>query len=225
MPESKLETLSAQAWKACCNQSEVISMHAVFGPKVIRLSSGEYIKVFNAKSGLTKRRLFPKYKKFIDNAKRLKKLGFHTIDITSVYYLPHINAYAVRYSPLSGDDFRHVFKESPQDGIEPLIDFLVLLHNKGIYFHGMHLGNVLYDATGTFGIIDMADLTFHRAPLRMDLRLRQLRRLLKYHLDRPCFESVGIDNVMDLYVKKAGLTGLRKVGFDVLSRWSIIHAT
>ena len=215
MLESKAETLSAQAWKACCNQSEVISSHSVFGPKVIRLSTGEYIKVFNAKSGITKRRLFPKYKKFYNNAKKLKELGFHTIDITHVYYLPHINAYAVRYSPISGDDFRHVFKNNPKAGIEPLIDFLIQLHSRGIYFHGMHLGNVLYDESGTFGIIDMADLTFHRAPLRMDLRVRQLRRLLRYHLDRSAFESIGTDEILALYVKKAGLTGFQKMWFDL----------
>lgn len=218
MLESKIETLSAQAWKDCCHHAEVISTHAVFGPKVIRLSTGEYIKVFNAKAGLTKRRLFPKYKKFIHNAKQLTSYGFHTITITHVYYLPHINAYAVRYSPLMGDDFRHVFKENPKAGIEPLIDFLVELHDRGVYFHGMHLGNVLYDNAGVFGIIDMADLSFHRAPLRMDLRVRQLRRLLKYHLDRACFDSIGIDTILELYRQKAGVSGVRKLWFYLMLR-------
>jgi hypothetical protein len=215
VPENKAETLSAQAWKACCNQSEVISTHSVFGPKVIRLSTGEYIKVFNAKSGLTKRKLFPKYKKFYQNAERLKALGFHTITITHIYYLPHINAYAVRYSPISGDDFRHVFKKHPKALIDPLIDFLIKLHNHGVYFHGMHLGNVLYDQSGTFGIIDMADLTFHRPPLRMDLRVRQLRRLLRYHLDRSAFESIGMDEILALYVRKSELTSFQKMCFDL----------
>lgn len=196
-----------------CDQSEVISSHAICGPKVIRLSTGEYIKVFNAKSGFTRRRWFPKYQAFVHNSQQLLQYGFHTLTITHLYYLPHINAYAVRYDSLPGDDFRHVFKKDPAQGLEPLMDFVVSLHEKGVYFHGMHLGNILFDKDGKFGIIDMADLSFHRAPLRMDLRVRQLRRLLRYHQDQPYFESIGIESVVSLYMEKSGFSRLRKQFF------------
>lgn len=213
----QVNELSQSAWKTLCDNAQVISSHAVYGPKVIRLKGGEYIKVFNKKKGLSKRKFFPKYKTFIHNSQQLKALGFNTVEIVDVYFLPHIHAYAVQYVPLKGDDFRHVFKTNPQEGVGPLMDFVVALHEKGIYFHGMHLGNVLYHEN-QFGIIDMADLSFHCAPLRADLRVRQLRRLFDYHQDHPCFESIGFENILTLYIAKARLSGIRKYWFKCLWR-------
>lgn len=220
MQESKV--LSSEAWQAICDDADVISSHSVYGPKVIHLKSGDYIKVFNVKSGLTKRRWFPKYKTFIRNAARLNEMGFRTITVTAVYALPHIQAYAVAYHPIDGEDFRHVMMRDPAMAIGPLMAFIAALHEKGIYFHGMHLGNILYNDAGEFGIIDMADLAFYRAPLRVDLRVRQLRRLLRYHLDCPYFEHIGFEKVISMYREKAGLKGLNALLFWLMSRSGLV---
>ncbi len=217
--ENNVVQWDESTWRTICHSAQVISLHAKLGPKVIQLNTSEYIKVFNAKPGLSKRRWFPKYQIFVDNAFYLKKLGFRTIEVTCIYHLPHINAHAVRYNTLPGDDFRHMFRSDTKMGIELLINFLVLLHQAGIYFHGMHLGNVLYDKKEGFGIIDMADLSFHTTPLRIDLRVRHLKRLLSYHQDHAYFASLGLESILSLYLERAALSPFSQRLFRLFWKW------
>ena len=51
------------------------------------------------------------------------------------------------------------------------------LHDEGIYFRSLHLGNVVLTPQGELGLIDIADVRLHRGPLTRFWRKRNLRRM------------------------------------------------
>lgn len=211
-------TLESQAFADLCAQSQVISRHGVYGPKVLKLPSGHYLKVFNPKSGFTKRGLFPKYKTFVRNAEHLARISIPSIEIIQVYYLSHTRAYAVEYAPLEGVDLRSLAVEEPSKTLEDFIPFLIKLHEKGIYFRGIHLGNVLKLNKGGHGLIDMADLYFSLRPLSIHKRVRNLRHMLNNRDDALLFKTFGVQHFLKMYEEQAGLVGFSRIFYRFLLR-------
>ena len=96
---------------------------------------------------------------------------------------------AVLYQPLPGQTLRQVMQSmgSPamrQALVERFGKFLAVLHDKGVYFRSLHLGNVLLMDDGEFALIDIADLHLYPSALRIALRQRNLRHMQRYPEDR-----------------------------------------
>jgi tRNA A-37 threonylcarbamoyl transferase component Bud32 len=68
--------------------------------------------------------------------------------------------------------------------VERFGKFMAQLHQKGIYFRSLHLGNVLVLEDGEFGLIDLADLRIYPSSLSPSLRRRNLRHMQRYAEDR-----------------------------------------
>jgi hypothetical protein len=207
--------LSIQKFTDLCSSGIIISAHRKYGPKVILLPSGDYIKVFNPKSGFTKRKLFPKYKSFVKNTEQLRAYGIPSVTVNQVYFLEEYQSYAVSYTPLAGTDVRSLAEENSKQTLEDLIPFLVELHEKGIYFRGIHLGNVLKLDNGRYGLIDVADLYFKRGPLSIIMRVRNLAHMLKNTDDANFYKHYGIQAFLRLYAKEARLFDIRKLWFNL----------
>jgi hypothetical protein len=97
--------------------------------------------------------------------------------------IPAIARDAVHYHPLPGESLRQLLRA----GMEPderqnlrsaFTRFVIELHEKGIYFRSLHLGNVLHLPDGHFGLIDIADARLRPWRLSIHLRRRNLRLLL-----------------------------------------------
>jgi hypothetical protein len=204
--ENKTEP-SLRGFAEAIQDGTIISQHGVYGPKVILMPNGDYIKVFNPKSGFTKRHFFPKYKTFIKNAQRLNQIGIPCVEIKEVF-LTENKSYAVRYKPLEGTDLRTLAQRDPHTTLLEFIPFLVSLHEKGIYFRGIHLANVLKLNDGSYGLIDRADLYFKRPPLSIFTRARNLAHLIKNKDDKPFYQQFDIEKFVEGYLKKAGIKGL-----------------
>jgi hypothetical protein len=205
------KSLSPEQFVELCQGGQVVSAHGVYGPKVVLLPSGDYLKVFNPKGGLTKRRFFPKYKAFIRNTALLQVAGIPAVQVKAVYFLTQHQSYAVVYTPLHGTDLRLLAEEDPQASLSSLISFLVLLHQKGIYFRGIHLGNVLRLFNGELGLIDVADLRQSSRPLSLWMRARNLAHLLNNRDDRALYQGYGIPAFLDDYAKQAKICGIRRI--------------
>lgn len=158
------------------------------GPKVLHLSDGSFLKLFRKRRLLSSETLKPYAKRFAENANKLRKLGFITPEIISVYRLEdNINGTAVHYIPLPGDTLRqvlqHISAKQQSSLINQLGQLLSLLHEKGVYFRSAHLGNVLLLPDGTMGLIDIADLKIQKKPLSLAKRLRNLKHMRRYKQD------------------------------------------
>ncbi|HNK03260.1 MAG TPA: toluene tolerance protein [Accumulibacter sp.] len=155
-----------------------------FGEKVLLLVDGSMLKLFRRKRLLSSAAWYPYAERFADNASALRQRGIPVPEVIDVFRIPSIGRDAVHYHPLPGRTLRQLRRE----GLEPsrearlkdaFTHLLVELHEKGVYFRSLHLGNVVCTPDGRLGLIDIADVRMSRRPLRRHQRIRNLQRLLK----------------------------------------------
>lgn len=153
-----------------------------WGDKVLRLTDGTIFKMFRRKRLISSTALYPYAQRFANNAAALEKLGIPVPKIIAVVRIPEIARDAVHYQPLAGTTLR----EMVRDGLAPDLErelkaaftkFLISLHDKGVYFRSLHIGNVVCTPDGRLGLIDFSDLRIHPWPLGKYLRARNLRRM------------------------------------------------
>ena len=79
-----------------------------YGPKVLRLHSGDILKIFRVKSILSASRVFSYARAFCRNADRLKRIGIPTVEIKQLFHLGNSAKTAVLYAPLKGLTLREL---------------------------------------------------------------------------------------------------------------------
>src|SRR5690606_3768439 len=87
------------------------------------------------------------------------------------------------YAPLPGCSLEQIYRRSHNEFsllVPQFAAFILQLHQRGIYFRSLHLGNVLMLPSGEFGLIDFLDLQFKAAPLNPWLIKRNLAHLHGY---------------------------------------------
>ena len=174
-----LETLTANA--------RVIEEDGL-GPKVLRLTDDSFLKLFRPRRWYTSGSFNSYSERFAVNSERLRNIGFPTPQILDLYRLDDGSS-AVHYTPLAGSTLRQVLQglTSPdvrQALVERFGRFMAQLHQQGVYFRSLHLGNVLVLEDGEFGLIDVADLRLYPSSLSLSLRQRNLRHMQRYTVDR-----------------------------------------
>ena len=180
--------LSNEQLQALSHDSTVLEQDGL-GPKVLRLSDGSFLKLFRKRRLLSSETLKPYAKRFADNSKRLKQLGFFTPEILAVYRLEDpVNSSAVHYLPLPGETLRQALAHAlpPQQHalVKQFGQLLGLLHERGVYFRSIHLGNVLLLPNAGLGLIDIADMKVGHRPLSLRMRTRNLKHMRRYAQDK-----------------------------------------
>ncbi len=154
-----------------------------FGEKVLRLADGTILKLFRRKRLLSSAAWYPYAQRFADNAVAMRRRGIVVPEVIDIVRIPCMARDAVHYHPLPGESLRHLLRA----GIDPdtrrtlrsaFSRFVIELHDKGVYFRSLHLGNVLYLPDRRFGLIDIADVRLRPWRLSRRLRRRNLRLLL-----------------------------------------------
>ncbi|WCE08250.1 toluene tolerance protein [Pseudomonas sp. JBR1] len=153
------------------------------GEKVLQLPDGTYLKLFRRKRLLTSAALYPYAQRFADNTRRLALLGIPCPHILAVYRIASILRDAVHYEPLPGQTIRELLTEDNAELRVQLARFIATLHEHGIYFRSLHLGNIVLTPARALGLIDVADLRCLDAPLSRRMRLRNFHHLLRYPQD------------------------------------------
>lgn len=154
-----------------------------YGAKVYLLNDGNIVKVFRRKRLFSSALLRPYSKRFIDNASKLKKLGIPTLTVLAFYQLDEPGKTAVLYEPLPGKTLRQIAEKNGfdwEDNLPKLIELIRRLHNAGVYFRSLHLGNIVITPQHEWGLIDVADMRFFKGPLSKTLARRNLQHFLRY---------------------------------------------
>lgn len=89
---------------------------------------------------------------------------------------------AVRYVPLTGKTLREVTKVrmlSLEESLR-LGEFIAELHQNGVHFRSLHLGNIVLGKDGAMGLIDVADMSIYPWPLWCNTRVRSFSHLHRY---------------------------------------------
>jgi len=172
-------------------QAKVIEKDG-FGDKVMILQDGTFLKLFRRKRLITSAAIWPYAQRFANNAKKLEELGIPCPKIIQVYRIPSIERDAVHYHPLPGLTLRQLRDgqgECPADIRERFAEFVEHVHQLGIYFRSMHLGNVVITPDGELGLIDISDMKIQRRPLNKNQRKRNLVHINKERLDKEWLET------------------------------------
>lgn len=154
------------------------------GPKVVRLSNGQLLKIFRSRRLPLLARLRPEAIRFDDRARRLQALGIHTPTIHETCWIDRAKLIsACLYEPLAGEPLDRLFRENRQEFdllLPQLAAYIHQLHQRGIYFRSLHLGNILRTPDATFGLIDFLDVRFKGRPLGRTMVRRNFRHLQSY---------------------------------------------
>jgi len=185
-----LQTLSRDAYLALRAGATVLERD-LHGEKVLQLEDGNYLKLFRRKRLVSSAAWYPYAQRFADNAVALKQRGIPCPELVGVFRVSGFSRDAVRYIPLAGKTLRQVVEAEAeqQDLPEKLGRFVARLHESGIYFRSLHLGNIVLTPDGTLGLIDIADLRTQTCPLNNNQRARNLQRLSRDPPD--CFWLSG----------------------------------
>ncbi|MCC4260214.1 toluene tolerance protein [Pseudomonas aestusnigri] len=158
-----------------------------YGEKVLLLSDGTMLKLFRRKSWFSKTLFFPPAERFAANAAALRKLDVPCPQVISTYKLLNPYRSVVHYQPLAGETLRSLLKTDPsldqQHLFAQLASFITSLHDKGVYFRSLHLGNIVLTPDGQLGLIDISDLRCLGKSLNRNMRKRNYRHLLRYDSD------------------------------------------
>lgn len=178
-----MRIVTANEWQQWLHQGEVLERDAR-GPKVLRLSDGQLLKIFRPRRRLWLAGLTPQARRFAANALQLQARQVRAPSVDECFWVDRAQAVsACLYAPLPGTSLDRLYHQSRAefDALLPeLAGFIHSLHRRGIYFRSLHLGNVLRLPDGGFGLIDFLDLRFKRGPLAPGLVRRNLAHLQGY---------------------------------------------
>lgn len=184
------------------------------GDKVLFSPDGKVIKLFRIKRVITRARLDPYAERFARNSRALLAKGLRSVDVLDVFDCPEIERQGVVYSLLPGEPLRAT--EGPAL-MEQFARYVAELHNKGVYFRSLHLGNVLLLPDGGMGLIDVSEMRVHPRALGLIKRARNFKHIFRLRVDRERIAVLGVERFFEVYLDASGLTG---IGQYVLRRLS-----
>jgi len=195
------ELLAEDAYQRLIKSAPVILEQDQHGIKVVLLESGDILKTFRVKHLLSSARFFSYARSFCRNAKRLKMLGIPTVEIKNLYHFKASTKSVVVYRPLEGETVKNLLNQEllTDDLAEKLGKFIADIHDSGIYFRGLHLGNIVLTPEGDFGLIDISEMTIFPWRLGCRRRLRNFARFWRTFEDKFMFGYAGIHALIKGY--------------------------
>lgn len=179
------------------------------GEKVLRLADGSFLKLFRRKRFLSSALFFPPADCFRRNAEALAARNIPCPQVLESYDLDSERKTAVRYWPLPGDTVRSLLPGLGTDERSALLlrlaAFIARLHDEGIYFRSLHLGNVLLMPDGAFGLIDVSDMSVQGAPIGRHKRVRNFRHVFRYKADTRLINEAGALRFLAHYNAASGI--------------------
>lgn len=177
------------------------------GIKVARLGDGDFLKLYRRKRLLSSDLWDLPAQRFADNAQGLLRLGITAPKVLDVLMISERRLSAVRYQPLPGDTLRNRLRQLDAEPRTVLVKqfgiFLGELHQLGVYFRSLHLGNVLLLPDGSFGLIDLSDMKLESRPLAPWKRRRNLQHILRYSEDIAWLTQQHLDSWLEGYADSA----------------------
>jgi len=193
MPHA-FKILSAEDFFTMTKDASVIEQDR-YGAKVFHLSDGTFLKIFRVKRLLSSAVFYPYSLRFVRHSEALSNSGIPTLLPLALYRLPEKGKSAVHYEPIPGKALRQVFEDNGDSGLMfPLGQFVAGLHEKGIYFRSLHLGNIILTPEGRLGLIDIADMRIYKSRLGCRQRIRNLMHLCRIPQDRILLNKLGWQN-------------------------------
>lgn len=174
--------------------AEILETDPRSGIKVAKLANGNMLKFFRVKRWYSSARFFSYARSFCRNAKRLQALNIPTVQVKQLFHCENALRTAVLYAPLAGVTFMQLLKNKTltQTHVKALGQFIAHLHDLGIYFRGLHLGNIVLTPEGQLGLIDISEMTISPFRLSLHRRLRNFERFWRRKEDQQIFGEKNV---------------------------------
>ena len=184
--------------------------------KVMLLPNRQIVKLFRRKRLISSQIWLKHASSFEKNARELKRRGFVTVEVESVFNVPEVGRQGVLYNILEGDTLRDWIPQQDDDvrqaKFEKFGAFIAEMHRKGILFRSLHLGNVLVLPDGEFGIIDIADMSFRtKGCLSVGQRIRNFHHMDRDNRDRRYLANEAGSKFIQRYIEAAALSDKAKL--------------
>ncbi|WP_404438357.1 lipopolysaccharide kinase InaA family protein [Stutzerimonas chloritidismutans] len=187
-----MRIVTAQELESWMASGEVLERDAR-GPKVVALDSETYLKIFYTRRHPLLARMSPYAEKFARNVELLNDKNIPTPKVIETFWLSkRTGLTGCTYRPLPGESLEQMLGKSPEalyTLIPKLAKFIKLLHEEGIYFRSLHLGNIILTPNGELGLIDVLDLKKNKKQLSRRLVKRNFKHLQAYTIRKKisCF--------------------------------------
>jgi serine/threonine protein kinase len=172
------------------------------GPKVVALDSGTYLKIFYTRRHPLLARMSPYAEKFARNVALLNEKNIPTPEVIETFWLSkRTGLTGCIYRPLPGESLEQILHKNPNAlyaYIPKLAKFIKILHEGGIYFRSLHLGNIILTPDGELGLIDVLDLRKNRKKLSRRLVKRNFNHLEAYTI-RKKINSFPLQELIKIY--------------------------
>ena len=200
-----MRTITKPELDGLCRNGKAIDSKGGY-PAVVLHNDGTVTKFWARKKGIfSSATINPYSSRFVKNAAELKKRGIIAPKIIDHAKLEHSHVQIVRYQSLEGESIRQLLHSTPQDiDLPALCNYICRLHEKGIFFSGMHLGNILQMPKG-YGLIDFTDVAFFSRPLSPKQRAQNLQIPLRYKEDLLALQESGLPDFLETYLKASEL--------------------
>ena len=210
-----MNTITLEELEAICQDGQAIDNKGGY-PAVVLHTDGTITKFWARKKKLiSSATLRPYSNRFIKNAKELHRCGVITPEIISHTAVENSHIRIVRYQALPGQSIRELLEKDPQQvDIKNLCRYIYQLHQKGILFKGMHLGNIIAQPDQkSYGLIDFTDVKFYPKAVPMLRRAANLATPLRYKDDINRIKNAGLPDILKSYLKLLDLSGPKEQRF------------
>jgi hypothetical protein len=178
-----VKQLTSQDYQSLTENAQTIEFD-LHGPKVLLLRDGSMLKLFRRKRLLSSAMWYPYAQRFADNCRRLHELEVPCPEVIGVLRIRSVERDAVLYRPLEGMTVRQLIASGLSEKNAELLrkklrSFIEVIHERGIYFRSLHLGNIVQTPCGAIGLIDVADMSISKRRLGRLARYRNREHVLR----------------------------------------------
>lgn len=192
------------------------------GLSALRSTDGRIIKIWQRQGGLSSDRLRPYSKRFADNCQALNERGIPAPQVEDRFRIPETGEHVLIYPLLPGRPLLDLAQEG-QLPYEALAAFYARLHDKGVLFRSIHLGNVLQLDDGRLGLIDVTDCSFYSRRLGTYLRAQNIGYAWAYRGDHKHFDMEVRQRMLACYLETARLSDSKVRRFKTELRQALAH--
>ncbi|MDH5736821.1 MAG: hypothetical protein OEZ23_00855 [Gammaproteobacteria bacterium] len=174
-------------------------------PRILITSDNRIVKLFYKRKRFSTSTFFPQALRFQKNSQRLTQFDVRAPLVQEILHCPERSIHLAVYDNIPGTDYRELCQTENTEVLAQLPPFLNSLHDKGIYFRAIHLGNLIHCDDDAIALVDISDLKIKHAPLNAPLRARNLLHLINTESDIDFFRMFGIERFIDSYLGQSTL--------------------
>ena len=177
------------------------------GPRLLSASDGRIVKVMRSRGFLSADTFGGAARRFVANAARLHELGIRAPEPDGPFRCKSVKGHIVMYQRLNHETIRdeHARDNTPEDMLLRLPAFISELHDKGVFFEALNLGNIIYSADQPYGLIDIDAVSFSGSPLNARKRVTNLIELMSDSGDRQILVDYGLERLIAEYLDNCGM--------------------